>query len=74
MFAKMFKFIFLFVVLTNFYVECQVLPNILFVMLDDFRPTIFGYGDLLAKTPNIDKLIKKSFYFTNMYAQVIINI
>jgi arylsulfatase A-like enzyme len=40
-------------------------------MLDDFRPVIRGYGDSLAKTPNIDKLIEKSYYFTNVYAQVI---
>ncbi|CAG9810098.1 unnamed protein product [Chironomus riparius] len=44
-------------------------PNVLFIMLDDFRSGIKALGDDLAKTPNIDKLVEKSFYFSNMYAQ-----
>lgn len=51
-------------------VKCQLSPNILLLMLDDFRPAIGGYGDVFAKTPNIDKLMNRSFYFSNVFAQV----
>lgn len=46
-------------------------PNILMIILDDLRPAIHSYDDPLAVTPNIDKLISKSFYFSRAYAQVI---
>ena len=49
----------------------QTAPNVLFIMLDDFRSAIGGLGDTLAKTPNMDSLLDKSFYFSNIYAQVI---
>lgn len=49
----------------------QLKPNILFIIVDDLRPVIGGYGDQLAKTPNIDKLIGKSYYFTNVFTQVL---
>lgn len=44
--------------------------NVLFVIFDDLRPALGGYGDPLAKTPNLDALISKSHYFTKAYAQV----
>jgi iduronate 2-sulfatase len=44
-------------------------PNVLFMMLDDFRGGINVLGDKLAKTPNMDLLAEKSFYFPNIYAQ-----
>uniref|UniRef100_T1GH89 Sulfatase N-terminal domain-containing protein n=1 Tax=Megaselia scalaris TaxID=36166 RepID=T1GH89_MEGSC len=43
--------------------------NVLFVMFDDFRPAISGYGDKLSKTPNLDWFMQKSFHFTNAYSQ-----
>lgn len=44
--------------------------NVVFVILDDFRPAIRGLGDSLAYTPNLDNLLKTSFYFENCFAQV----
>ncbi|XP_055631229.1 iduronate 2-sulfatase [Toxorhynchites rutilus septentrionalis] len=44
-------------------------PNVLLIMLDDLRPAINAFGDPKAITPNIDKLIKKGYYFTNVFAQ-----
>lgn len=38
-------------------------------MFDDFRPAISGYGDTLAKTPNLDLFMQKSFHFTKAYSQ-----
>lgn len=49
----------------------QIAPNVLFIMLDDFRSAVGKFGDTLAKTPNMDSLMDKSFYFPNIYAQVI---
>jgi iduronate 2-sulfatase len=43
-------------------------PNVLLIMLDDFRGGIKALGDELAKTPNMDLLVQRSFYFTNVYA------
>jgi hypothetical protein len=31
-------------------------PNILFIAVDDLKPTIGAFGDDLANTPNIDLL------------------
>lgn len=47
-------------------------PNVLFIILDDFKPALSTYGDRLAYTPNIDNLASKSFVFHQAYAQVII--
>ena len=33
-------------------------PNILFIAVDDLRPTIGCYGDTVAVTPNFDRLVK----------------
>jgi iduronate 2-sulfatase len=39
-------------------------------MLDDFRGGIHALGDdKLAKTPHMDELVQKSYYFSNVYAQ-----
>lgn len=43
-------------------------PNILLIMLDDFRGGIGALGDELAKTPNMDLLVERSHYFSNVYA------
>lgn len=45
-------------------------PNVLLIMLDDFRPAIKAFGDVNAITPNIDRLAKKGYFFTNVFAQV----
>lgn len=69
----MFKFLLSFVLIRFIVVleAKQIAPNVLFIMLDDFRSAIGGLGDKLAKTPNMDSLLDKSFYFPNIYAQVI---
>lgn len=58
----------LILVFTASAIECKP-PNVLFVMLDDFRGGINALGDKLAKTPHMDQLVKKSYYFSNVYAQ-----
>lgn len=40
-------------------------------MVDDLRPALRAAGDNNAITPNIDKLIQRSSYFSNAFAQVI---
>lgn len=49
-------------------------PNVLLLVLDDFRPAIKAFGDTKAITPNIDRLVKKGYYFTNAFAQVSSNL
>ncbi len=44
-------------------------PNILFVSIDDLRPTIGVYGDETAITPNIDKFAGEGMTFRNTFAQ-----
>lgn len=44
--------------------------NVLFIVVDDLRPSLGVYGYKNAYTPNIDNLAKKSIVFNNAYAQV----
>ena len=37
--------------------------NILFISIDDLKPSINSYGDSKMLTPNIDKLAKKGVIF-----------
>jgi iduronate 2-sulfatase len=43
-------------------------PNVLFIMADDFRAELASYGSP-AKTPNLDRLAKRSLQFDRAYAQ-----
>ena len=43
-------------------------PNILFICVDDLKPTLGSYGDKYAITPNIDKLAAQGVVFTNAHA------
>ncbi|MGJ8682494.1 sulfatase [Paraglaciecola sp.] len=45
-------------------------PNILFIAVDDLRPSIGAYGDELAVTPNIDKLVAQGTMFKQAFASV----
>lgn len=46
-------------------------PNVLFIMVDDLRPTdLASYGNPNIITPNIDGLAKNGFVFTKQYAAV----
>ncbi|ENN74397.1 hypothetical protein D910_12210, partial [Dendroctonus ponderosae] len=44
-------------------------PNVLLIILDDFKPALGSYGDSEAYTPYMDKLASESFVFTQAYAQ-----
>ncbi|MDO5980027.1 sulfatase [Flavivirga spongiicola] len=46
-----------------------VRPNILFIAVDDLKPTIGSFGDSYAITPNIDKLSEKATIFLNNHTQ-----
>ncbi|RED94954.1 sulfatase [Marinoscillum furvescens] len=41
--------------------------NVLFIIVDDLKPTLGAYGDSLAITPNIDKLASRGITFTNAH-------
>ncbi len=44
-------------------------PNILFIAVDDLRPSIGAYGDKLAVTPHLDALAENSTVFERAYCQ-----
>ncbi len=43
--------------------------NILFIAIDDLKPTIGAYGDPYAITPNMDKFAEKAVVFNNNMCQ-----
>lgn len=45
-------------------------PNILFVSIDDLRPTLGAYGDTIAITPNMDQLAAEGMTFRQTFTQV----
>ena len=45
-------------------------PNILFISIDDLRPTLGAYGDATAITPNIDQLASEGMTFRQTFTQV----
>lgn len=45
-------------------------PNVLFIAVDDLRPSIGCYGDTRAVTPNIDALAGRGVQFNFAYCQV----
>jgi iduronate 2-sulfatase len=50
--------------------EAAARPNVLFIAVDDLRPSIGCYGDSHAITPNIDRLAKQGILFNRAYCQV----
>ncbi|MGD1998215.1 MAG: sulfatase-like hydrolase/transferase, partial [Flavobacteriaceae bacterium] len=44
-------------------------PNVVFIAVDDLKPTIRSFGDDYAITPNMDFLARKSSLFLNNHTQ-----
>ena len=42
-------------------------PHVLFIAVDDLKPTLGAYGDRVAKTPNLDRLATRGLLFENAY-------
>ena len=49
--------------------EISAPPNILFIAVDDLKPTIGAYGDTMAETPYLDALSRRSTLFLNNHTQ-----
>ena len=58
------------VVLSAVAVTAMTKPNILFIAVDDLRPSIGCYGDGHAITPNLDRLAKRGVRFAQAHCQV----
>ena len=43
--------------------------NVLMIMIDDLRPELGSYGNLIIKSPNIDKLASEGTQFDRAYCQ-----
>ncbi|MEO0340683.1 MAG: sulfatase, partial [Bacteroidota bacterium] len=44
-------------------------PNVLFISIDDLRPSLGVYGDSIAISPNIDQFATEGITFTDAYCQ-----
>ena len=49
--------------------DVQERMNVLFIAVDDLKPTIGAYGDPHAITPNLDRIAREGFAFTYCYVQ-----
>ena len=55
------------------YTGCQneeTKHNILFISIDDLKPSINSYGDSKMITPNIDKLASEGVQFNNAFTNI----
>ena len=69
---KSLPFYFFLITLTTSFSQENEKPNILFISVDDLKPTIGSFGDDFAVTPNIDKLSETSTVFLNNHTQLAI--
>jgi len=58
-----------FLIFTQIAAQVSQRPNILFIAVDDLKPTLGVYGDNFAKTPNIDAIAKSGTTFLNNHVQ-----
>ena len=70
--SKTLIFFFLFITFVTSYSQENERPNILFISVDDLKPSIGSFGDDFAITPNIDKLSETSTVFLNNHTQLAI--
>jgi arylsulfatase A-like enzyme len=66
---KLKSILFFAVMLSAVALNAQQKKNILFIMVDDLKPTIEAYGDNFAITPNMDKLASSGYVFLANYVQ-----
>lgn len=50
--------------------QAQEKKNVLFLIVDDLRPELACYGADYMHTPNIDKMAKNGYMFTQSYANI----
>ena len=60
--------VFLLVLLSNLTLPAK--PNVLFIAIDDLAPALRCYGNLIAKTPHIDRLATTGVRFDRAYNQL----
>ena len=71
-FLKSLVYYFFLITLTTSYSQENEKPNILFISVDDLKPSIGSFGDEFAVTPNIDELSKDATVFLNNQNQLAI--
>jgi len=69
---KLLPFYFFIITLTNSFSQKNDKPNILFISVDDLKPSIGSFGDEYAVTPNIDELSIDATVFLNNQNQLAI--
>ena len=66
---QIFRYLVLFVCTYTMCAQNNQPLNVVFIAVDDLKPTIRSFGDNLAVTPNMDLLARKSSLFLNAHTQ-----